>query len=120
LEANTTMGIRDSFSPEAISNGFAKWLPIFLTVTTMLVGAVLWATSSHLTIREDAIRLLQDVKEEIQLESDKHYADSADVKVLKQLLENNKEEIREIKNEQKEQSKKIDEIHGRLFGNRRK
>lgn len=109
------MSIRTTFPPGSIT----KLLPIFLTIVAMLIGSVLWATSAHLSIREDNIDLIQESKKEIKQDAEKDYASREDVIILKQLLENNKEDIEEVKKELEEQGKKIDEIHNRLFKRRR-
>lgn len=88
-----------------------KWGSLTLGLVGMLITVVIWISTEHTEIKESCDNSIIEMKKSIKADADKYYAEKADTRVLKELLNASKEDIQEMRDAQKSQGKKIDDVH---------
>ena len=91
-----------------INSILIKYIGIFLTVITMAIGAVVWASSEHSALKDWTTNTVADTKSEVREEIKEHYVQKQETSRIEQQLKDQKDDIKEIKSML---SKVLDKLH---------
>ena len=76
---------------------WTRWIGTFLTVLTLSITAVVWASSEHSSIKSWMLDQSNTIKKELQNDSEKNYVPKEDFSRIDQSIRDQKEDIKEIK-----------------------
>lgn len=94
---NTDDKIAIAISKSKPQPDWAKWVGILLTVLSLTVAAVVWASSEHSTIKTWTAEQDYVTKQELSQSFEKQYVPKEDFSRVEQSLSDQKEDIKEIK-----------------------
>lgn len=88
-----------------------KWIAIILTVLSLTIAAVVWASTEHADIKTWTAEQDYVTKQELSKSFEKQYVPKEDFSRVEQSISDQKEDIKEIKN-------KVDKIFEMIHRNR--
>ena len=87
-----------------------KWLGVIFTVISLTIAAVVWASTEHDDLKTWTSEQQHVIKQELKQDSKDMFVPKEDFSRVEQCLEDQKEDIRDIKNKV---DKIFDAIHSR-------